>query len=97
MSKCNCFIGEINGYEPMILELSNFIEKIQSECNTSNHVAEFYNNNPNKKVKKKLASPMDYLDRRKGYSTLFNYCPYCGTKINWRQLKNELKNQLKIK
>lgn len=34
--------------------------------------------------------PKDYLDKRKGYANLFNYCPNCGTKINWAKLKKAL-------
>ena len=32
------------------------------------------------------ASP-EYLDGRRGWSTMFNYCPYCGRKINWRMIR----------
>ena len=31
--------------------------------------------------------PIEFLDRRRGYMTMFNNCPYCGEKINWREIK----------
>ena len=36
----------------------------------------------------------DYFDRRKSTNfTLFDYCPYCGEKINWKELKERNKNE----
>ena len=32
----------------------------------------------------------DFLDRRKGYITMFNHCPYCGDKIDWRSIKKHI-------
>lgn len=34
--------------------------------------------------------PIDFLDRRKGYMTMFNHCPYCGEKINWKDIKKAI-------
>ena len=32
----------------------------------------------------------DYADGRKGHNlTKFNYCPYCGKKIDWKKIKSE--------
>lgn len=41
----------------------------------------------NKKAHKEDYKPSDFLDRRKNYMTLFNYCPDCGEKINWSNIK----------
>ena len=30
---------------------------------------------------------LKYLDRRHNYLTLYNFCPFCGQKINWKQIK----------
>jgi hypothetical protein len=38
----------------------------------------------------KSYKPTDFIDRRKGYMTLFNNCPYCGEKINWSDIKSKL-------
>ncbi len=37
--------------------------------------------------------PLDFLDRRKGYMRLFSFCPYCGEKINWKEIKRGIKNE----
>lgn len=34
--------------------------------------------------------PKEFLDRRRGYMTMFNHCPYCGEKINWREIKKTI-------
>jgi hypothetical protein len=31
--------------------------------------------------------PVDLLDQRRGHMVIFNNCPYCGDKINWRKIK----------
>ena len=43
-----------------------------------------------KKVKK-VYKPSDFLDRRKGYITMFVFCPYCASKIDWDKIKQDLK------
>lgn len=35
--------------------------------------------------------PIDYIDGRKGYMTMFNHCPSCGEAINWKHIKQQLK------
>lgn len=30
---------------------------------------------------------LDYLDRRKGLATHYNYCPYCGKKLDYKKIK----------
>jgi len=34
--------------------------------------------------------PKDYIDKRKSMSIMFNFCPNCGKKINWRKLRKNL-------
>ena len=43
----------------------------------------------------KQYKPSDFLDRRKGLLTMFNYCPYCGEKINWKEIKASLNLETK--
>ena len=32
----------------------------------------------------------DYADGRKGHNlTKFNYCPYCGKRIDWKKIKSK--------
>lgn len=35
--------------------------------------------------------PIDFLDRRRGRASMFNNCPYCGERIDWRKLKELVK------
>lgn len=35
-----------------------------------------------------------YLDQRRGYTRLFKFCPDCGKKINWKQIRKNLDNTL---
>ena len=28
-----------------------------------------------------------FLDRRKNYLTFYNFCPFCGEKIDWKNIK----------
>jgi hypothetical protein len=34
--------------------------------------------------------PIEFFDRRRGFMTMFNNCPYCGEKINWREIKKAI-------
>jgi len=34
----------------------------------------------------------DYLDRRKGLATHYDYCPYCGKKLDYRKIKQIAKD-----
>ena len=36
----------------------------------------------------------DFLNEHKDDLTLFNYCPLCGKKINWKKLKERLENEI---
>jgi hypothetical protein len=47
-----------------------------------------------KQQKSIIKSPLDYLDNRKGLFTMFVYCHYSGVKIDWKEIKNELKNKI---
>ena len=44
----------------------------------------------NEKLMKEDYKPTDFLDRRRGYMTIFNHCPYCGEKINWKAIKQAI-------
>lgn len=44
----------------------------------------------NEKLLREDYKPKEFLDRRKGYMTMFNYCPYCGEKINWKEIKKAM-------
>jgi len=83
---CNHWLGILNDYdqsEMNNLYLDSFKEAINERA----------------LISRKLASasgffthyhPKDYIDKRRGLAKLFNYCPYCGIKINWTELRKEL-------
>ena len=83
MEKHECIIGEWIGYDHT--ELVTFEELISNvKINNDSSLISFY-------CHLKLAQPLklsDYFDRRKSRNlNHFNYCPYCGEKIDWKQLK----------
>ncbi len=39
--------------------------------------------------------PLDYLDKRYNMSKMFDYCPYCGEKIDWKTIKKLVKGEIK--
>ena len=78
--KCNCWIGFIYGFNCIHnMYLDDYIEMIKIRFAKSD---KFYSNNI-----------MNYLYKHKDNSTLFNYCPLCGKRIDWRKLKERLKNE----
>ena len=40
---------------------------------------------------KTVHDPSYFLDRRRTPLNMFNYCPDCGDKINWKTIKGRLK------
>lgn len=85
---CNCWIGILNSYDQSSendLYLDSYTEKLKHRSKMSVSLAKtcthFFIS----------FSPVAYIDRRRGLATLFNFCPWCGTKINWTLLRKELK------
>ena len=83
MKKHECIIGEWFDYEHT--ELITF-EELVSKVKINNDSSLMLFN-----CHLRLAQPFklsDYFDRRKSTNlNHFNYCPYCGEKIDWKQLK----------
>jgi len=83
---CNCWLGFLNAYEQTdanYLYLDSIAETLERESEGSvriHAVAEWF----------EILKPRDYIDRRRGLATLFNYCPLCGKKINWRKIRKEV-------
>jgi len=77
------------GYMHEFIVLSELSEKIKSEA---------YGWNKHAKTMAALGSkgykddynPIDFLDGRRGYMTMFKHCPYCGYKINWKEIKKSI-------
>ena len=44
----------------------------------------------NEKLLKEDYKPSHFLDGRKGYMNMFKFCPSCGEKINWKEIKKSI-------
>ena len=44
----------------------------------------------NERLLREDYKPKEFLDRRKNYMTMFNYCPYCGEKIDWKEINKAI-------
>ena len=80
---CDCWIGILNSYDQgdgNDLHLGNVNDRLKEVAVHSFTMASFSNSF-------KGYHPKDYIDRRRGLSTLFNFCPECGEKINWRKVR----------
>jgi len=50
-----------------------------------------------KTIQEVLNMPKRYIDGRMGYARKFNYCPDCGDKIDWKDIRSNLNKVIKIK
>jgi hypothetical protein len=39
----------------------------------------------------KTLTPLQIIDNRKGYVSRFIFCPYCGNKVDWKSIVNNLR------
>ena len=70
---------------------SEVVEWVRNETSSSNRYnATMFSLTKNEKDHV-VYKPTDFLDRRRGFMTIFRYCPDCGEKINWKAIKEELK------
>ena len=85
---CNCFIGIVSSYNNdgyNYIYLNDYKYQLIEITNTSNNINKVLHDG------EITLKPLDFLDKRKGYSRLFNYCPYCGEKINYKLIKENLR------
>lgn len=84
MSKCNCWIGILNSYDQSDtnnLYLDSYKEVLKRQ---SDHTKDMNKISPRHWKK---FEPKDYLDRRRGMATLFAFCPWCGKRFNWAEIR----------
>lgn len=79
MSNCNCFIGYLSGEE---LFIDSFKVQVKYLSDYQKRIEVYGIMHGPAQTEKQL------IDGRKGYLMKFNYCPYCGTKIDWKKLKS---------
>lgn len=85
---CDHTIGIL--HEPVVK--SEIVRVLKNEAHGWNSHSQTMNSltRGNEKLMKEDYKPVDFLDRRRGYMTMFNHCPYCGEKINWRSIRKEI-------
>jgi len=89
MKECNCWLGILSDYDQSDLNnlnLSNIKNRLNEKSNFTKNMASISHN-------WESYEPKDYVDRRKGLATLFNYCPLCGKKIEWDTIRKMLKEK----
>lgn len=89
---CNHWLGILNSYnqtDENNLYLNTYVEKLYQLHKTSIELAKY-------NIAKAIIFPKNYLDRRRGFSILFKYCPLCGDKLYWKELRSKINNQIFI-
>lgn len=62
------------------------------ECSIcENHEYDMKNRMTLKEMIEFIGDRKEMLDSRHSFLTFYNYCPFCGKKINWKDIKNKLK------
>ena len=77
ISSCDCLIGFISGDK---VSKSTIEYKVKSIFNMMPKYKEY------NMLKGEPLTQKQIVDNRRGYLSRFAYCPYCGEKLNWKQL-----------
>lgn len=77
ISSCDCLVGFLSGER---VSKSNIDYEVKRISGIQPKFKEYglLNGEP--------LSPKQIVDNRRGYLSRFVYCPYCGEKINWKQV-----------
>ena len=77
ISSCDCLIGFLSGERVSKSDIDYEVKRI-SDIQPKFKEYGLLNGEP--------LSPKQIVDNRRGYLSRFAYCPYCGEKINWKQV-----------
>lgn len=77
MSTCDHLLGELCGDKVTASILSIMLDDIIAH---QKRMAEY------KLLRGEIQTKNNLLDGRKGYLSRFNFCPHCGTKLNWKSI-----------
>lgn len=86
MQDCNCLIGYFHSYDQSDLNdlrLDTYVESCVESAERANWI------NSQLYPKRRKIHPKDYLDNRKRMTTLYNYCPDCGKKNDFKKLRSQ--------
>ena len=93
MSEHECYIGLLHNdhFHSELTTLNELKEHIEDNMRMHQHRIEFYKKyNEKPRFVHKVYTLKDYADKRKSTNlTRFDFCPYCGKKIDWKKIKNE--------
>lgn len=76
-SSCDCLLGFLSGEKVNKSDIDYEVKRI-SDIQPKFKEYGMLNSEP--------LSPRQIVDNRRGYLSRFAYCPYCGEKINWKQV-----------
>ena len=92
MSCKECIIGIINyqeGYE--LATVSKLKKHMEDRRSFNEYIREVYGGNAVGWLLHREWTRKQYCDKRVSTDlTRFDYCPYCGKKIDWRKMKREI-------
>jgi hypothetical protein len=75
--ECNCFIGHLSGEE---IHKSTIDFEVESIVRIQPQFKKYG------LLKGMPQTKSQIVDGRKGYLSRFTYCPYCGEKLDWKQI-----------
>jgi len=77
---CDCLIGTFSGDNIRKSEIKNSLEMAYKTQKLFKANGLLRNSEP--------LLPLQMIDARKGYVFRFRFCPYCGTKVDWKTIVN---------
>lgn len=77
---CDCYIGNMN-------EQYLFLSNVKDEIEATSYRQKVLKDSGLFKNQVTL-TPLQIIDNRKGYVSRFIFCPYCGTKVDWKSIVN---------
>ena len=77
ISSCDCLLGFLSGEKVNKSTIDYEVKRI-SDIQPKFKEYGMLNGEP--------LSPRQIVDNRRGYLSRFAYCPYCGEKLNWKQV-----------
>lgn len=83
VDNCDCLIGSFSGDNIRKSEIKDNLEMAYKTQKLFKENGLLQNREP--------AHPLQIIDARKGYVFRFVFCPYCGVKIDWKAIVNNLR------
>lgn len=87
----NCSNHAVALYGDRHIYANEIVEHVKSEAYGWSEHAKIRHFLAIKKGELKEYKPIEFLDRRRGFMNMYNYCPVCGVKIDWEKIKREVR------